>query len=198
MAYPREPCPSAWMLNQSAFVLDPVHLWMAARKKKLTHPLSEAGHSRGYLQNVWPFYFTSSSPPPLYAIKETGIQTPIRWLFWDISLPSSLSASFPNKVVFPASTPCLRFIGLSCSEQNKLGLGKNIAITEYPHVKELSWNLPHIIYKNELEMVYKPINLNLRSTTIKLSEWFLSHDTKQKNKKKKVKLDNKTKIFCVA
>ena len=51
---------------------DPVHLWMAARKKKLTHPLPEAGHSRGYLQNLWPFYFTSSSPPPFCSIKETG------------------------------------------------------------------------------------------------------------------------------
>ena len=71
---------------------DPVHLWMAARQRKLTHPLPEAGHSRGYLQNVWPFYFTSPPPPPLCAIKETGIQTPIKWLIWDISLPSSPSA----------------------------------------------------------------------------------------------------------
>ena len=60
---------------------DPLHLWMAARKKKLTHPLPEAGHSRGHLQNLRPFYFTSSSPPPLCAVKETGIQTLIRWLF---------------------------------------------------------------------------------------------------------------------
>ena len=60
---------------------DSVHLWMAAIKKKLTHPLPEAGHSRGYSQNLWPFYFTSSSPPHLCAIKQTGIQTPIRRLF---------------------------------------------------------------------------------------------------------------------
>ena len=85
---------------------DPVCLWMAARKKKLTHPLPEAGHSRGYLQNLWPFYFTSSSPP-LCAIKETGIQTPIRWFFGDTHLPSSQSASFPNKVLFLPSTPRL-------------------------------------------------------------------------------------------
>ena len=78
---------------------DPAHLRMAARKKKLTHPLPDAGHSRWYLQNVWPFYFTSPSPP-LCAMKETGIQTPRRWLFWDFSLPSSRSAGFPNKVVF--------------------------------------------------------------------------------------------------
>ena len=86
MACLGEPCPSAWMSNQSAFVQDPVHLRMAARKKKWTHLLPKAGHSRGYLQNLWPFYFTSSSPPPLCAIKETGIQTPIRWSFWDTSL----------------------------------------------------------------------------------------------------------------
>ena len=30
---------------------DPVHLWMAARKKKLTHPHPEAGYSRGYSQD---------------------------------------------------------------------------------------------------------------------------------------------------
>ena len=30
-----------------------------------------------------------------------------RWLFWNISLPSSQSASFLNKVLFLASTPCL-------------------------------------------------------------------------------------------
>ena len=92
---------------------DPVHLWMAARKKTLTHPLPEAGHSWGHLQNLWPFHFTSSSPPPLCAIKETGTQTTIRWFSGDISLPSSWSAGFPNKVVFLASTPFLQFIGLS-------------------------------------------------------------------------------------
>ena len=31
------------------------------------------------LQDVWPFYFNSSPPPPLCSIKETSIQTPIRW-----------------------------------------------------------------------------------------------------------------------
>ena len=61
---------------------DPVHLCLAARRKKLTHPLPEAGHSREHLQILWPFYFTSSPPPPLCSIAETGIQTPIRWIFW--------------------------------------------------------------------------------------------------------------------
>ena len=36
---------------------------------------------------------------PPCSIKETGIQTPIRWLFWDISLPSSQSTGFSNKVI---------------------------------------------------------------------------------------------------
>ena len=40
---------------------------------------------------------------PLCSIKEPGIQTPIRWLFWGISLPPSQSADFLNKVVFLAS-----------------------------------------------------------------------------------------------
>ena len=31
---------------------------------------------------------------PLCSMKEPGIQTPVRWLFWDISLPSSLSVGF--------------------------------------------------------------------------------------------------------
>ena len=83
------------------------YLWMAARKKKLTHPLSEAGHSRGYLKNLWPFYFTSSSPPPLCAIKETGIQTPIK------------SYSF-------ASTAVSEF-GLLCGEQRELGFGNKLS-----------------------------------------------------------------------
>ena len=120
----RGPCPSAAQLTGRQS--DPDHRWMAARKKKLTHALMEAGHSRGYLQNLWSFYFTSSSPLPLCAIKETGIQTPIRWFFRDTSLPSPRSASFPNKVAFLASTPHLRFIGLSCcKKQSELGLGNN-------------------------------------------------------------------------
>ena len=39
--------------------------------------------------------FTSSTPPTPHpgTIRELGIQTQTRWLFWDISLPSSLSTS---------------------------------------------------------------------------------------------------------
>ena len=44
-----EPCSSAWMFNQKAFVQDPVHLLLSTGRKKLTHLLPEACHSRRYL-----------------------------------------------------------------------------------------------------------------------------------------------------
>ena len=43
-------------------------------------------------------YFLTSCPSLFY---KSGIQTLVRWLFWDISLPSSQSAGFPNKVAIP-------------------------------------------------------------------------------------------------
>ena len=45
MASLREPCSSAWILNQSAFVQDPVHLWTSIGRKKLTHSFPKACHS---------------------------------------------------------------------------------------------------------------------------------------------------------
>ena len=109
---------------------DPVHLWMAVRKKKLTltHPLPEAVHSRGYLQNLWPFYFTSSSPPLVCSIKETGIQTPIRWFAETLVCHLLGMLAFRIKVVLLTSTPHLRFTGLSCSEQSEPGLGNSISL----------------------------------------------------------------------
>ena len=130
-----EPCPF------QGSILTAVHLWMVARKKKLAHPLPEAGHSREHLQNLRLFYFTSSSPPPLCAIKESGIQIPIRWFFQDIVLPSSQSAGCPNKVVFLAST-CLWFTGLSCGEQRELGLGNRWKMSGHScHSGHSIWNL---------------------------------------------------------
>ena len=67
MACLGEPCPSAWMLHQSAFVQGNIQTLSTCgmlQEKKITHPLPEASHSRGYLQNLWSFNFTSSSPPP--------------------------------------------------------------------------------------------------------------------------------------
>ena len=43
-------------------------------------------------------------PPPLRFMKVRGFQTLARWLFRNISLPSSRSAGFPSKVIFLAST----------------------------------------------------------------------------------------------
>ena len=45
-----------------------------------------------------------SLAPHLCSIKETGIQTPIRWFLGHTSPPSSRSAGFVNKV----ATPCLK------------------------------------------------------------------------------------------
>ena len=61
---------------------DPVHLWMAARNKKLTHPLPEAGHSRRYLQILWPFllYFLISSPSLFY--KRSWHPDPDKMVIW--------------------------------------------------------------------------------------------------------------------
>ena len=47
-----------------------------------------------YSLSILPFDFSSSLLLSLWSIKEPGIQTPIRWLFWGTSLPSSLSAPF--------------------------------------------------------------------------------------------------------
>ena len=41
MACLGEPCPSARMSNQNAFVWDPVHLWIAIGRMILTYPLLE-------------------------------------------------------------------------------------------------------------------------------------------------------------
>ena len=109
----------------------------AAGKKRLTHPFPEM-----FCKTEDPFYFTFLLSLPLYSAfwlellssslsgsikKKTGIQTPTRWLFRDISLPSSRSARPLNKVIFLVSTPHLQFIGLSCGEQSQYGLG-NISV----------------------------------------------------------------------
>lgn len=60
-----EPCPSAWMLNQSALFREtswPCSSVDSYRRKKLTHPLSKAGYSRRYLQGVWHFYYFLTFP----------------------------------------------------------------------------------------------------------------------------------------
>lgn len=39
-----------YLLFSSQTHLDPAHQWMAARRKKLAHPLPESGKTRRYLQ----------------------------------------------------------------------------------------------------------------------------------------------------
>ena len=68
--------PSAWMLIQSVFFQDPVYLWVAMGRKKLTCPLPEPGHSRWYLQDEWLLLYFLTSFPHLCSLKEPGIQTP--------------------------------------------------------------------------------------------------------------------------
>ena len=105
MACLREPCPSAWILNQSGFVWDPVHLWVAIGRKKLTHPSPRLPIWRD-ISKINSFFTLFSHLPYLCSIKEPGIQTPIGWLFWAISLPS-WSADF--KVVFLLLAKILAF-----------------------------------------------------------------------------------------
>ena len=78
---------------------DPHQLWMAAEKKKWTNTLLLYK-----INGLWHYFLASS---PLCPIKEPGIQTPIRWLFWHISPPSSQSARFPNKVIILCLNTCL-------------------------------------------------------------------------------------------
>ena len=87
----------------------PAHLWT----EEIHTPLLNAGHSLGNSSPDWrpshfiphfislsilPFDFSSSLSLSLCSIKEPGIQTPIRWLFWGASLPSSRSVGSPIKV----------------------------------------------------------------------------------------------------
>ena len=122
-------------------------------KEEINTPLPKVGHSwRCFARlKILSLHFPTASPslfcllifvphhPSLWLCKEPAIQIPTRWLLWDISLPSSWSEGFLNKVLFLASTPCLRFIVLLCGKQIKLGLG-NIA-TMYP-AWLLTWGQP--------------------------------------------------------
>ena len=63
--------------------------------------------------------------PPRLTCKDPGVQPPIRWFFRGASLLSSLSAGFPDRVGFLASTPGPGFTGLLCGEQSELGLGNS-------------------------------------------------------------------------
>ena len=117
---PRRTLPLCLTVTLNCFCLRPyphVDDW----KEEVKHLLPEACHSKRYLEHLWAFHFVSS-PPPTWSIKEPCIQTLIRGLFWDISLPSDRSDGFPDKIVFLASTAYFWFIGPLWREQSKLGL----------------------------------------------------------------------------
>ena len=116
-----KPCFSVWMLKQSAFVQDPVHLWMATGRKNLTYLLPEIGPFQEIFAGLMTFYFISSLLPPLLSVKDTGFPIPIKWLFWDIILPSSWPDNFPNKVIFLATTPSLLDL-LTCHVVSRVSL----------------------------------------------------------------------------
>ena len=111
---------------------------MAARKKKLTHALLEAGHSRRcFSKTDDPFYFTSSPSLPLYSAfllyfplwfyKRNWHPDPDKMVFWGTLVHHHLgllpfwikSYSLPQHLVS-------WFIGLLCSEQSVLALGNTI------------------------------------------------------------------------
>ena len=100
------------------------------RLKGLMHLLLEVDHSRRYLQDRFARIFAKSlsfnSFPPL-SYKRTCIQTPIRWLFWDIHLPSSWSAGFQKPYSLPQHLVSW-IIGLLRYEQNELGLSNTLGV----------------------------------------------------------------------
>ena len=136
MACLREPWPSAWMLNQNTFAQDPVHLWMPTGRKKLTHLFWSFQKIFVRLMAFFLLYFFTSP-----SVNKLDIQTLIRWLFWDISLPSSLSAGFLNKVIFLASTSHLLVNWLLRGKQSELGLdNKCIKVSTLKNYWSV-WNL---------------------------------------------------------
>ena len=116
----------------------PVHLWMAIGREKVTHLLPGLAIPGDICQiNGLLFYFLTS--PALCSIKDTGIQTLTKQFLWDISVLSSQSTGFPNKVAFPAWAPHLWFIGLLWGKQRELGLGNNptcLAVKKSKHKME--------------------------------------------------------------
>ena len=111
-----------------------------SRKKKLTHPFPRLVIP-GDIDKINGFLLHLRTSPPLCSIKEPGIQTPTRWSFWNISLPSSPSAGFLNKLLFFDSTPHLWFIGLTCGEERHLGLDNNITWSK------AVWHKQHYVLK---------------------------------------------------
>ena len=103
---------------------------MAAGKKKLTHPLPSASQAGRYFPRHTAFLLNLLTSSLLCSIRETCIQTLIRW-FSRTPVHHLLGCpAFLMELLFLASTSCLQITGLSCSKQNKLGFGDNITKLE--------------------------------------------------------------------
>ena len=103
-------------------------LWKAARKKRLTPPFHGPFHfiSSSLLPLHFAFFYFIASPfPHLCSVKQPGIQMPKRWLFWNISSPSSWSAGFLNKDMPLFHHLVSRIFGLLCGKQSELELGNS-------------------------------------------------------------------------
>ena len=102
---------------------------------------------------ILPFDFSSSLLLSLWSIKEPGIQTPIRWLFWSTSLPSSLSAPFWIKLF-----SLLQYL---ISQIHWPVLWRTEWAWTWVQVKQYSWRIFHFL--NEPEFIYPPTKGHLGS-----------------------------------
>ena len=128
--------------------------WNNCKGEKLTHPLAKTCPSRRYLQELNCFFTLFPHLLPSLIYKKPGIQALTRWLFWDISLPSSRSLSSLNKVLFLASTLLsLGLTGLLCGKKSELGLCySGISFKLGCTLQSLAGLLKRFILKPQLKM----------------------------------------------
>ena len=120
MACLKEPCTSACILNQNAFLQDPLHLWMATGREKLTLSSLTLAIPGDICRINSLFTLLPHLPPHPYKtiwypdhnkmviLRHESAIVSVSCLFkWSYSLPQHF---------------CLRFTGLSCGEQSKPGL----------------------------------------------------------------------------
>ena len=110
-------------------------------QKRRTHPIPMLAKPGDILQDQWPFYFTFLPPPCVCYIKETGIQTPVRWYSRVLSRhllrhPAFLSRYLPGGSDSKASAT-MRETWVQSLGQEDL-LEKEIAICS----SILSWKIP--------------------------------------------------------
>ena len=111
------------------------------------------------------FYFVSSSVPHLWSIKEPGIQTPRRWVFWDFIVPSFKSASSPNKGVLLASTPCLSGSLACCAARSE---SLDLVTTSKKSNQKIGRHLNTHFFKEDIQMIKKHMK---RCSTSLIIQW---------------------------